>query len=53
MQGIAAVMRSKIAMSGGNLIGVATEEDFVTAIRNDNLTDRPRGCFLEGAGTIM
>ena len=44
-------MAPKIARSGGNLIGVATQEDFISAIRNEDFTDRRRGCFLEGAGT--
>ncbi|XP_019855200.1 PREDICTED: ATP-binding cassette sub-family A member 3-like [Amphimedon queenslandica] len=49
VQSITAIMAPKIALSGGNLIGVDTEEDFIAAIRNDNLTERFRGCFLEGA----
>ena len=48
------LIASKLMESNGEMIGVATQDDFITAIETDILdTSRERGCFRGGVGEIF
>ena len=46
----------RLSPSGGRVVGVLTEQDFIDAIENDNTNDtfggRMYGCFPQGSGRL-
>lgn len=47
---LAGFISPQLILSGGSLVGVATEEELVTAIHQGESQNRTLGCFPEGVG---
>ena len=46
------LIQRQLNSSGGRMVGMATQEDFTDAIRENDSDNRIAGCFLDGAGTV-
>ena len=47
---LASLISLRLISSGGMLVGVPTQEDFISAIHSDQDDNRTIGCFLGGVG---